>query len=156
MRVIGIRVSTDHFRYAVLDLDANDRVIWVNSLDEHRWMVPKSADSKPKRYLEVRREFARILEKYKPNKVVLKISETVRGGPSPDRIGAEAMIILACGEQDTPVSERLYSQLKPDKSTLINTKTVQVEALKYVGQSSTHWDAEMADALIVGIRELGK
>lgn len=156
MRVIGVRASTNHLRYAVLELDANGAVSWVNQGEEHKWTAPRSATTKASKLVEVRREFLRLLAKYKPDKVVIKSPETVRGGPSPDRISMEAIAFLVCGEQNVEVTEKLYSQLKPNKTTAMNSGAVQQYALLHVTQCATHWDSEIADALVAGLRELGK
>lgn len=158
MIVLGVRSSTDHIRYAVVEVDSYGSVVWINrdTPHEHRWIVPKVASTKQAKLMEVRKEAARILAKYRPDTVILKVAEKVRGGPSPERVSVEAAIIIACGEKGVIAKEKLYSQLKPNRSISVNTGTVQSEALKFVTQSSSYWDAEIADALVAALRELGK
>lgn len=68
----------------------------------------------------------------------------------------EAIVFLVCGEQNVEVTEKLYSQLKPSRTTAMNSGAVQQYALLHVTQCATHWDSEIADALVAGLRELGK
>jgi Holliday junction resolvasome RuvABC endonuclease subunit len=153
-----VRASINHIRYAILELDAQDAVLWVNLQPphEHKWVVPKAANTKAKRLVEVHREICRIIDKYQPDHVAVKVAENVQGGPSPDRVRVEAVVMLACGQRDVPVAEKLYSQLKPNKSTRINSKNVQADAFAHVGQPRSYWDSEIADAIVAALRELGK
>lgn len=158
MIVIGVRASTDHIRYAVMELDQSGSAVWINknAPHEHRWLVPRAADTKAKKLLEVHREFLRLIDKYKPAHVVIKTSENVPGGASSDRVSIEAIVNLASGERNVTVSERVYSQLKPDKATRINSGNVREHVLTQVDKPTSHWDAELADALVAALRVLGK
>lgn len=149
MRILGFRASTKHFRYCVLDL-AGAELVWINHVDEHKWEVPKSADTKPQILGEVFSEANRLLKKYMPDRVVLKSSETMKGSPSTIRVSVEAVIILAAQENHIPAYERKYRDIKT------NSDLVEAFVLNHVAKTSRYWDSEIADALAVALRELGK
>jgi hypothetical protein len=148
MRVLGIRASTRHLRYCVLELDTGT-LTWINRDEEHRWIVPRASTAKPAILSDAYQEVTRLLGKYQPNRVSIKIAETPRGHPDPKRVSVEAAIILAAAHKHLPVSEKRYRDLRT------NSSEVGAEALKHVSKTNSHWDNELADALVAALRELG-
>lgn len=149
MRILALRASTRHIRYCVLESDGQD-IRWLNKDDEHIWSVPKASKSKSDALVDVHQELSRLLSKYKPDLVAIKVAETVHGNPDPKRVSVEAVIILAAAQNHVQVVERRYRDLKT------NSKEVEDFVLIYFAKTETYWDIEIADALATGLRELGK
>ena len=156
MRVIGFRVRKDHFRYAVLELDAGGNVLWLNRTDEHKWTVPRAATTKSKALIEVHREVTRVIAKYSPSEIVIKAADAMRGmKPSPERVALEAVIMLAAEQLHVGSSERKYTNLT-SKAEPINSGTVRTYAQRFVQPLDNGWDDEIADAIAVAVKALGK
>ena len=149
MKVLGIRSSVKHFRYCILELAGSD-VKWLNKDEEHKWNVPKASTEKGQILNEVHKEVVRLINKFQPDRVALKIAETMRGNPSPDRVSVEAVIVLAAAQNHIATVEKRYRDLKTKK------EGVEKLALQHVTQPAKHWDSEIADALVVALRELGQ
>ena len=158
MRVMGIRAGTDNVRYVVLETDMTGAVLWVNAAEEHKWLIPKSATTKQAKLRETNKEFERLIKKYNPEQVLLKLAESMpgRAGGSPDRIAVEAVITLAADQHGKSVFERRYQQLKRDSKDKMNTSTVEGYVLAHVAKPASGWDRDLADAHAVALRALGK
>lgn len=157
MKVMGVRVTGRNIRYAVLSTDAQGDISWDNLGDEHKWLMPAAATSKQRKFDEAYKEFSRLLNKYQPEIVVLKIAEAfpATARATPERIGIEAVISLAAEQAHIPVTEKRYQQLRQGSGQM-NGTLVENYALAHVRRPTAGWDKDLADALAVALKELGK
>ncbi len=155
---MGIRVGADSARNAVLELDASGAVAWINASDEHKWLMPRAATTKQIKLREAHKEFHRLIGKYVPDKVILKIAESMpgRAGASTHRVALEAAITLAADQHGKNVTEKRYRQLKHNAKEKMNSSTVEGFVLAHVAKPAIGWDKELVDAVAVALRALQK
>lgn len=142
--VVGLRASSLHFRYCAVK-KVGVELTWLNRAGEHYWRVPKAAETRGEILLAVYEESMGILDRYKPDLVIIKVAETVRGHPDPKRVSVESVVILASEKNHVKAIEKRYKDF--------NTKSSNVKdlALRSFEKCSKNWDAEIADALVAAL-----
>lgn len=157
MKVMGVRVTGSNVRYVVMSTNAQGKLSWDNINDEHKWLMPAAATSKQQKFEEAYSEFSRLVEKYKPERLLFKIAETFPASAraTPERIGIEAVITLAAEHAHIPVSEKRYQQLRAPGGQM-NGSLVEKYVLAHVPRAASGWDRDLADALAVALKEIGK
>ncbi len=77
-------------------------------------------------------------------KIVLKIGEYGRSDTKANRLGAyfDAAVILAAKNENIFVITKIYSQLSTKRNQ------VKEHAENRVGRTATHWNEQMADAIV--------
>jgi len=107
--------------------------------------IPAGLDDTHDKLRWVKGELDRILRQNEDlSKVVLKLGEYGRNETISTRVGAylDAIVLLACAENNVPVEGKIYNQLGTKRSQ------VKEHAENRVGRTPTHWNEQMADAII--------
>lgn len=139
------------FRYAILDI-SDEEVKWVNSDDEHRWLFPITAQTRIDKAEASYEEFRRIIELYSPSMVCLKMPEYGRKYDAATLMNVSLCTALALAAKHSHVdfSEYLYANLK------MSASLTPEYVLQHVPRCTKYWDAQIADALMVALKNGGK
>lgn len=155
MKVIGIKVSANEIRYAVVELKTDGSILWLNpdnDSTENRILFPKDATERPAKVAFVRDEFDRVFRQSHPDAIVLKLTESNKGkfvSWALDLASYEAAIMIAAEQHHVPVHERRYQTLK------LNSDSVEGYVLGHVSKSPKLWTQPMIDAVAVALKEAG-
>jgi hypothetical protein len=144
MKTLGIRTAPGQLRYAVVESD-EDSTTLVNASTENLIKVPAGMDDYSEKLAWQKGEIDRILRQNPDiEKVVMKVGEYGRSDTKSSRLGSyfDAAVILAAKEFDIPVEGKVYKQ--------IGTKRSQVKehAENCATRTETHWNEQMADAVV--------
>lgn len=153
MRILGIKSAPDQIRYAIIEgVHGNAKL--QNAADENRLVFPNGTaekfDERTKWLLE---NIQRILKRNAPiDCIAIKLGEF---GPNIKLTKAnresgyyDAIAYLAAKLEAVPVVSASYKALGT------TSKNVCIDAESEVGQTTTYWNAQMADAVIVALRTL--
>lgn len=144
MKILGIRTAPGQLRYALIEVDGSN-ITFINSDLESLIKVPAGMNDHSEKLAWQKGEIDRILRQ-NPNitKIVLKIGEYGRSDTKSSRLGAyfDAAVILAAREKNIPLETKIYNQLGTKRSQ------VKDHAEQRVGQTATHWNEQIADAII--------
>lgn len=144
-RVLGIRTSTTEIRYALLEDDADGNMHFINKDGENKLQYPATEDDIASDLKWLKTELDRIFRQ-KPNieQVMIKTSEYsgIENKSKRKSTYAEAVCILTAAEHNTPVSCKLYSQLR------VSSGNVKQRAEELVGRTDKYWDSKIADAVM--------
>lgn len=148
MKVLGIRNSPTKIRFAIIEGDKSS-FAFINSNDENKIELPKSAKTEFEKFEWIKSEFERIFDKYGPfDHMAIKQNENVPGRYS----SLKPVMFLDCIA--TMVSIKNHTQFSSVVYTTINTKSKEV--VKYVEnlglKSNINWDQQMADAIAVSVK----
>ena len=144
MKVLGIRTAPAQLRYALVEFE-NGTASLINGDDEHLIKVPAGMNDNADILAWQKDEVDRILRQNTDiNKVLLKTGEYGRSDTKSSRLGAhlDAIAILAAKQANIPVEGKIYSQLGTNRSK------VKEHAESRVGKTSTHWNEQIADAIV--------
>lgn len=144
MKVIGFRCSPKCVRYALVDMDGNTGTL-LNSDSENRLLYPAGLDVVEDKLVWLSNEIARIFHQHKDiEKAIVKGNEYAGTDTKAKRATsyADAVIILGCAKENIPVVAKIYASLSTTSAK------VQGHAEHRVGRTTTHWDRQMADAVI--------
>jgi Holliday junction resolvasome RuvABC endonuclease subunit len=150
-RIIGVRCGADVLRYAVIDCDGSNAK-WVNSVAEHKWNMPRTAEQKPQKLLSISLEFARILTQYKPvDCVAIKIPEYGRALDTATSmtLAVGAVVSVVCATHHVAVDDFLYTNIK------LNSANAETYVLRHIAKGDKYWDSKLVDALAVGLKRGG-
>ncbi len=144
MKILGIRTAPAQIRYALIEVD-DGTLNFLNRESEHMIRMPAGLDTTPDKLHWVKGELDRILRQNEDlARAVIKTGEYGRSETISIRVGAylDAIVFLACTENNIPVEGKIYSQLGTNRSQ------VKEHAEHRVGRTPTHWNEQMADAVI--------
>jgi hypothetical protein len=144
LKILGIRTAPAQLRYAIIEID-NGTATLINGADEHLIKVPAGMNANADILAWQKDEVDRILRQNPDiNKVILKTGEYGRSDTKSSRLGAhlDAIAILAAKQANIPVEEKTYSQIGTQRAK------VKEHAENRVGRTSTHWNEQIADAIV--------
>lgn len=144
MKILGIRTAPAQLRFALVEIVDGDLTL-LNAETENQIKVPAGVSEYSEQLAWQKDEIDRIIRQNPDiSKVVLKVGEYGRSDTKATRLGAyfDAMVILAAKEANLPVETKIYNQL--------GTKRAQVKdhAENRVGRTLTHWNEQVADAIV--------
>ncbi|SER20607.1 hypothetical protein SAMN03080615_04352 [Amphritea atlantica] len=144
MKVLGIRTAPGQLRYAIIESN-EDQTSLLNASTENLIKVPAGMEDYSEKLAWQKEEVDRILRQNPDiDHVVMKVGEYGRSDTKSSRLGAyfDAAVILAAKEQDIPVEGKIYKQ--------VGTKRAEVKnhAEELVGKTDTHWNEQIADAIV--------
>lgn len=144
MKILGIRTAPAQLRYAIVER-VDGELTLSNSSTEHLIKVPAGMSDNGEILAWQKEEIDRIIRQNDDiTKVVLKVGEYGRSDTKSSRLGAhlDAIVILAAKQSNIAVETKLYNQL--------GTKRNQVKkhAENRVGKTETHWNEQIADAIV--------
>jgi Holliday junction resolvasome RuvABC endonuclease subunit len=143
MKIIGFRCSPKCVRYALVDMDGNTGTL-LNAGTENRFLYPAGMDELDDRLVWLYSELERLFHQHKDiDRAVVKANEyLVEKKATRSTNYADAVIVLACAKHGVPVEPRTYGKLGTTSGK------AQDHAEHRVGRTDTHWDRQMADAVI--------
>jgi len=142
MRVLGIRVSPQGARYAIVEYD-DGVAIFVNHDSENKLDFPATVSTIAGKSRWLYMELERIISKYPDLEWIIAKeneygSETAKRRESTYLLGA---VFLFSAQHNINSRSVLYTQLKT------NGSRVKEFAETNIGRSSQYWDTQMADAV---------
>lgn len=150
MKILGIRNSPTKIRFCILDGDKST-FNFFNQNGENKIDMPKSLKKEAEIYQWVKSEFKRIFDKYGPfDHMAIKQNENVPTRYSRVRpvMFLDCIATMVAIENNTAFSFHTYTSL----GTKSKEVTLFVESK--VSKTSTNWDAQMADAIAVALKNL--
>lgn len=143
MLVLGVRVSPDGIRYALVEVTGESCKL-VNAETENRLRLPAGFSGLSEKLKWIYDELLRIIRQNSEIvRIGLKTGEYNKmREPNPLTYYFEAMVILAAATTNIDVSTKRYGQLGT------NGKEAQDYAERLVGKTSRNWDRQIADAII--------
>lgn len=152
MIVLGIRASAQEVRYAILEKNENNEIVFVNRDEENRLKYPSNISSVEDKLFWVKSEIDRILRINSIDKIVVKMNEYAgtENHSKRETTYVDAIIILSAKENNIEVERKLNSQIS---STATRAKEL---AENRVGKTEKYWNNTMADAILAAFWELKK
>lgn len=144
MKILGIRTAPAQLRYALVEA-TNETLTLLNSETENLIKVPAGVSEYGDQLAWQKGEVDRIIRQNPDiTKIILKTGEYGRSDTKSTRLGAyfDAIVILAAVEANLPIEAKIYNQLGTKRSQ------VKEDAEKRVGKTNTHWNEQIADAII--------
>jgi len=150
MKILGIRVSSDCVRYAILE-KIGDKIVFVNKTTENRLVFPANFDSINQKLLWIKNELERIIRQNTDiARIVIKTNEFLQENKSIRATNyVDAVCILVAAEKGISVYTKLYSQIGATNGN------VKERAEHKIGRTEKYWDSKMADATLCAYQELG-
>lgn len=145
MSIMGLRASAQEIRYAILEKEVNEQVIFSNRNSENRIKYPANIQSVDEKLEWVKKEIDRILRIHPQiEKIYIKTNEygnesTVRR----ETTYVDAIFLLTAKEHNIEVERKLNSQIS---STATKAKEL---AESRIGRTEKYWNNTMADAVLV-------
>lgn len=145
MSIIGIRASSQEIRYAILELDSNGNIVFINANTEHRIKYPATTNSIEEKLLWVKSEIERVLRIHTNiQKIYLKTNEYgTESTAKREAAYTDAMFLLTAKEHNIPIVRKIYSQISSSSSQ------AKMHAEQRVGRTEKYWNSTMADAILV-------
>lgn len=153
MSVLGLRASSAEIRYAILEKDVKNNIIFKNRNGENRLKYPSTCNLLSDKIAWVKYELDRILRTNPDiSKIVIKINEYGTPDTSARRESSymEAIFILCAKEHGINVETKLYTQMST------SSRKVQDQAEQLFGRLDKYWNVTISDALISAYREVIK
>lgn len=144
MQTLGIRTAPKQIRYAITHND-NGTVRMLNLENEHLLKIPANIDNIPETLNWLESELERIIRQNQEiNQINLKVNEYARSESGSSRVASylDAIVLLVASKNSIPVATKLYSQLGTKR------KDVKNHAEHRVAKTETHWNEQIADAII--------
>ncbi len=144
MEILGIRTAPKQLRYALVCING-EGISLGNSESEHLIRTPATMEDPLDILAWQKKEIDRVIRiNSDVIKIVLKVAEFGRNDTKITRLGAylDAAVILSAKEANISVEGKLYSQLGTNRSQ------VKDHAEARVGRTNTHWNEQIADAII--------
>lgn len=152
MSILGLRASAQEIRYAILEKDSSNNIVFVNCESENRLKYPANITCIEEKLCWVKMELERILRQ-NPSicKIVIKTNEYgTETSAKRDTNYVDAIFLLTAAEQKMPVVKKLNSQIG---STSAKAKEY---AESRVGKTRQYWNNTMADAILAAYWEIIK
>ena len=153
MKVLGIKVSSQCVRYAMLKKDTHGNIIFYNR-DENRLLFPRDADSEVKKMKWLWDRFERLLSlETDIQQIVLKLPETGRMESNASRLShyLNAVILLVATRRNDPIPVigKTYRALHTRSADVLNY--VQGRGIP---RTEHYWDVPMGDAIAAALAGL--
>lgn len=146
MAIMGLRASAQEIRFAILDKDDNDNIVFQNKDSENRLKYPATIDKIEDKLYWVKSEIDRIL-RINPQieKIIIKMNEYsgVENGAKRETAYIDAIFMLAAKEHNIVVERKLNSQIASSSSQ------AKEYAERRVARTNKYWNNAMADAILV-------
>lgn len=155
MKVMGIKVSSQCVRYAILEKTSSGEVVFCNQND-NRLAFPRSITEDSKKLVWFFNEFTRLLD-INPDirQVIVKVPESGRRESKASRLShyLDAMVLLGVEKHNPPVICQgvLYRTL--------HTRSADVcdfVCSKGIEKTARYWDSTMGDAIAAALWGLEK
>lgn len=147
MKILGVRNSPSEIRYAILEMDSSSNVTFLNSDSENRIKFPNGFESEEDKLRWIKNEIERIFTNHNSfDAVAIKQSENMPKrsyGSIKQTAFLDCLFSVSAVERHIPLFSWYYNQIG------VNSKTVLDTAETLVGKSSTHWNTQIADAIVV-------
>ncbi len=144
MTILGIRVSSQEIRYAIINKDSDGDMHFLNKDSEHRLCYPTSTVKIEDKLYWVKQEFERILRQHPTiDKIVVKMNEYAGSetGSKRETNYIDAIILLLSAEKGISVCRKLYSQIGT------TSKETRCHAEQRVGKTAKYWNTAISDAI---------
>ena len=153
MKVLGVKVSSQCVRYAMLNKDAQGNIVFCNR-DENRLLFPRDADSEVKKMKWLWDRFERLLSlETDIHKIVLKLPEAGRVETNASRLShyLDAVILLVATKRNEPIPVigKTYRALHTRGADVLNH--VQGAGIP---RTEHYWDVLMGDAIAAALAGL--
>lgn len=152
MKVMGVKVSTNEVRFAVVSDESGSDFQFLNP-DDSKIAFPKSDKTRFDRAEYLFGEFKQLVSKYSPDSVTIKLFEP--NSPSFRMYATsiatfETAVALAAKAEHVAVTERYYASLK------LSSKTAEDFVLKNILKQGVGWNSHLVDSLAVALKEFGR
>lgn len=145
--ILGIRISSTHIRYAILQCDAQSTRC-INKDTEHKLVFPANFSDVTQKIHWIDGELKRILNIHQDiSKIALKVNEYSRGSlkkSARETINMEGAIILTAQQSSIPIKMILYANMRPKQ----NSRSIKEQAELLTGRTNRYWDEKIADAIV--------
>jgi hypothetical protein len=145
MRILGIRTAPQQIRYAIVE-SASGACSLLNAGGENLIKKPAHIDEVAAHLNWVKAELHRVIRQNpRLDVIALKTPELQGSKTSVSRFGdyLDAVVLLVAAEVAIPVITKLYSQMATRRLD------VSRHAEDRVGRTTTNWNHQMADAVVV-------
>lgn len=151
MKILGIRNCSEGIRYCILEIEASGDVICKNLDKENLIQVPKEYENCEDMLIWYKNEINRIIDsEIDVNSIALKHNENVRSDCYSNLkkvMFMDCIVTLIAKERGVSFASYGYNQLG------VNSKNVQVFAESKLGKTKKHWNKNMADAIVVALKQ---
>lgn len=144
MSVLGLRVSAQEIRYAILEKDQLGEIVFINKDTENRIKYPANIKRIEEKLRWTKSEIDRIL-RVNPliDKIVIKTNEFIKESwTTRETTYIDAIFLLAANEKNISVVRRLNSQIGS------TAKKAKALAETRVGRTDKYWNNTIADAIL--------
>jgi len=150
MKILGVRNSPTKIRFCILEGDSSNHT-FSNSNTENKIDLPKSLKSEFDIFQWVESEFKRVFDNYGPfDHLAIKQNENVptRYSSVKPVMFMDCIATMVAIKNNTSFSSHLYTSLSTKSKEVLSF--VEGKGFK----TNVHWDSQIADAVIVSIKNL--
>lgn len=151
MSVLGLRASSQEIRYAILEKDEYNNIVFMNQTGEHKLKYPSNIDLVEEKLNWIKVEIDRVLRQNPSiEKIAIKTNEYAGAESVSKRetTYVDAIFLLCAAEHQLPVSRKLNSQISS------NSTHAKEYAESRVGKTDKYWNSTIADAILVAYWEI--
>ena len=152
MKILGIRNYSDGIRYCILETNSSGGVVCKNLSQENLIRIPKEFESCEDALIWYKNEIIRIIDsETNIDSIALKHNENIRSDCYSNLkkvMFMDCIVTLVAKERNIPFSSYGYNQLG------VNSNNVQDVAESKLGKTGKQWNKNMADAMIVALKQI--
>ena len=151
MKILGIRNCSEGIRYCILEIETSGDVICKNLERENLIQIPREYDNCEDMLIWYKNEINRIIDsEITINSIALKHNENTRSDCYSNLkkvMFMDCIVTLVAKEKGVSFASYGYNQLG------VNSKNVQKIAEEKLGRTIKHWNKNIADAMIVALKQ---
>lgn len=151
MKVLGLRASAAEVRYALLEKNYNNEIVFINQHTENKLVWPATTSTVEEKLVWIKAELVRILRQNNNiEKIAIKTNEFAGTETRAKRETTyiDAIFILVAAEHNISVVKKLNNQIG---STSQKCKEL---AENCTGRTEKYWNTTIADAILVAYSEI--
>ena len=145
MAVLGLRSSSQEIRFAILEKDENNSIVFINKETENRLKYPATIKSIDDKLYWVKSEIDRILRINSAiDKILVKMNEYsgYESATKRETTYIDAIFLLCAREHNISIERKLNSQIASSSAK------AKEFAEQRVGKTDKYWNNAMADAIV--------
>lgn len=152
MKVMGVRVSTESVRYAVIDYLSDGTFLFCNT-EDNRLLFPRDAETDIDKMMWFWDSFERLMGVFQDiSKIVIKLPEFGRNETSASRLihYLNAIIMMVASRHMHPVA------VEGKNYRTLGTRSADVKTYVIshgIARTQHYWDTKICDAIAAAISE---